>query len=1441
MSPQTVEEGGLVYARNMKLDNDGMLTSDYGFLEIETLSNKNIVGKIVGLDNCVYFFEHNLQNNTDNILEYDEVNKTINTIPANWHYVGPDTSIVGYVSTNISGEKILTIGEYKEEGSNIPLKHINLSYCTVNDDESIYTQAPEVPIANVSLDDTYPKTIPNGVYVFFIRYKIRDGVYTNWFLCSNPIFSGTSEKINTIQGGVQYINLHKDSAKSFILNVNFINEVAKNNYSEFQLGFVITHDNASDARSWKSFSMNTNKVWFDYENVEEINIDDIMQDTYELYNVGNVCNFRNKLYISNYTESNLNPTDVTDIVNSIRLDVTHSGNDDIDYKSISFNGIQLSYNYTEGYYPIQASSLNRSLYNLKLSKYAKVSTDTNEGVATFSLRWKSNTSSEFDIMVIWNLKNKLLGGAIFGEDYQPTFGDGTLGLTKLGAINYGDANNYITIFSDMFRSHPFNKNGMTAAYGSMRAKEVQSGATGSEDGVYMHNRSKLWTLSSGTVIYASTSNHTPTSTLSSDIKAFTASNAGFTDTQRQVIDKNIKSEIEAQTTCRLCYIELVSGTKTYKINYSAEFDNEYFAGKDSDGNYLGEIISDPNYVNIPEIETINTNTISDTILSYIESNVVGVNDSGIPIVNLDGTLIPVNTVNVVIKKFEFDVEVNDILSDWDNFVKDYSVNMTTTTYNVVGLLSCKTGIVRQLSNIEDYPQSNTLLPKSTYQPYIHLIDKHGVITNGFKYETTISTRNFSIYDDSLYYLTYWINLSQNINLQDYIGFFVSLVNVGDIILEGFKYEKRDGLHILHCLELDSMLYTIHNNITIIDDSVRENIITAKAKYNSSNVINPELAFGNCGFISWEVEGNEDYTYDKLFIKIPRESVNKPKSLIKCTPYIPLINTNNAVTVTDGNYQGYRCIVRKPELNLSSDCYVAGTDVYNIERNDLFTIEEYNSAIQVQESVPRIIRTPYNLNYLTIGEELNDTIFTIGQGNPKIRQIGKVIQSLNLSSVYELKPMYKDFENKYFRPFTEYAKTKFDNTIRVSNVLSDETFNNSVFKFFPTDYYNIPTDRGPIVYLFSIGNNIYAHTKGSLYKFDGTQALTTTDKDITLKESDPFDKGITQVFDSQYGYGGLQNKDAGCVTFDNYVFYDATNNHIFAYQGNGQLGLIDGTIFKTLSTFKPKSCKTLHDIDNNRILFYFSNIKQSVSSSFTISYNYKSRTFISVHDLNLNKSFETQLGCYSYLNNKFSKLFECPSVNIPSDYIIDNADEILYNIYGNATQKATLFAYSNSDTKLMPFGISIVFQSANSQVNNIENVSVLANILDNAFEQESNKLNLKYTKRKNYVYLNPIKSFNAETDICVSNSVTSTIDDRERPNSLTDYKGFKYDRGLWRCNYIRDIKTANNDFNYPTNGRNIENDQNSLIYGRWFVCNIQFVSNIAVKIENVLINDKLYSI
>ena len=265
-------------------------------------------------------------------------------------------------------------------------------------------------------------------------------------------------------------------------------------------------------------------------------------------------------------------------------------------------------------------------------------------------------------------------------------------------------------------------------------------------------------------------------------------------------------------------------------------------------------------------------------------------------------------------------------------------------------------------------------------------------------------------------------------------------------------------------------------------------------------------------------------------------------------------------------------------------------------------------------------------------------------------------------------MYKDFSNKSFRRFDSDYKIDFDNTVRVSHVLSDETFNNSIFKFSAEDYYNIPTDRGIIVSLFAIGNIIYAHTKGSLYKFDANQTIMSNNEDIKLQESEPFDIGLSQVFDSQYGYGGIENKEAGCITFDSYFFYDNKSNHIFAYSGNSQMQLIDGSIYKFLTYFKPKNCRTIHDITNKRILFEFELpvFEGTGNSIITLSYNYKSKSFVSFHDITLEKAFSTKNISYSYCK-QFQTLFN-NSFKIGNKL---NAYFITYELYGNASNLSNI--------------------------------------------------------------------------------------------------------------------------------------------------------------------------
>ena len=434
-------------------------------------------------------------------------------------------------------------------------------------------------------------------------------------------------------------------------------------------------------------------------------------------------------------------------------------------------------------------------------------------------------------------------------------------------------------------------------------------------------------------------------------------------------------------------------------------------------------------------------------------------------------------------------------------------------------------------------------------------------------------------------------------------------------------------------------------------------------------------------------------------------------------------------------------------------------------------------------------------------------------------------------------MYKDFMNKTFSAYDKDYKIQFDNTIRVSNVLSDETFNTSVFKFDTTDYYNIPTDRGIIVSLFAIGNTIYAHTKGSLYKFDATQTIMSTNEDIKLQESEPFDIGLSQVFDSQYGYGGIENKEAGCITIDSYFFYDSKSNNIFAYSGNSQVQLIDGTIYKLLEYYKPNICRTVHDITNKRILFEFE-LPISEETRYpiiTLSYNYKSNSFFCIHDITLKNTFTTINTVYSY-NKEFIKLFDTTYKIIPQDILFTPFN--LYKLYGSASERSYLI-FDNLDES--PFNIAVIMFPKNYLKEVLNNISYIGNIIENDINSGSgrdetglryayNKINVLVTKPETIV-----KAFSVITDICKSNIIRDTIDDTIRPNSLLDYKGIKYDKGNWNINYFRDNQNIRDVYNY----NNVESDNLSLIYGKFFILNFNFINEKPIKFEEVFINSEKY--
>ena len=1475
-SPQTAEEGSLAFARNMKIDNDGNLVCDYGYENIAALDELSIIGHIIGLDNKIYLFTK------EKIVEYDEITQLYSTIQCSWTYSGGE--ITGCVNTNIVGETILTIAEYKE-GIDIPIKHINLSHCSINDNESIYCQSPICPTANLILSDTYVKVIPNGVYLFFIRYKIRKDVYTDWFICSRPIFSGNSESINTFQGGLKYINLHKDSAKSFVFNLQFSQKDNIDQYKEFQLGFIITHDDATDARIWKSFDINTITIYFDYENIIETDIDSLLKTSYELYNVKNVTAFKNKLYISNYKETNFNPENLLKekITDYIDIEpVVKSLSDGSDQTSINLGGYDLLYDSTSQSYNKTTSGLSissiiqKKYFNYDSDSLIKLNTTEVKDAVVFNVRGKNNR--EADIAIINKIENKIYNNAVFGKNYdKPLYSGYTTDSGKLGfnhrpySVSYYQPVIWNSFTDD--NNHPWYNIGLTFAFGSCDENKINA-LDKAPFNAYNLKYNSVFVGHYGA--------------------CWKALDKWFGTTGITNIKNTLKKEIKDRSFFVKTYIEVTYGAKSYKIGYKDIMDSDNYAGENTrfypditgsagisglmkdykENPHLYYRDGDLEFIDMsfcstdPLVDDGNENLYADIkywVFEVLWARISGITKDGKILLNLSDLNGPSNAeisnVTIYFKKIEFNVESSDIVNTSDELDIEFKVSMKTTNYSALCAVSFDENILTINSKKDYIKQQPTLMPFTKYKAYIHLVDNHNIITNGIYLKDICYDSGLA--NNKIIILTYK-RLKEFFD-SNYKSFFISLTNIGDIIIEGFGYTKveNSNTHILNCLEIDTLLYNINDNITIIDS--KNNVITNNAIYYSSGSSYPYLAFGNCGYVSWT--SSEEYDSSKIFyIRITRkiEEIEK-NTLIKASGFIPLSGENDKYyEIIDGYYDSWFCKVKKPDFGLCSSCYVSGNDVYSIDRNTL-KLTEFSSYKQIVDSKEYYIKSNFNLNYLSLYEDIKDTIFSIGSASSGEKQVAKVINSSIISYIYELKSMYKDFFNKKFSSYEDNYKIEFDNTIRVSNVLSDETFNNSVFVFEAENYYNIPTNRGIIVKLFAIGNTIYAHTKGSLYKFDANQTIMSNNEDIKLQESEPFDIGLSQVFDSQYGYGGIENKEAGCVTFDSYFFYDSKNNHIFAYNGNNQLQLIDGSIYKFLTHFKPENCKILHDNNNNRILFEFYKNIEDIENGifytdypirFVLSYNYKSKSFVSFHDITLNNTFSTRNFVYSYNNTIFEdynpllKLFNSEYKNWEDL----NAAFTIKNIYGNATVPCNIsfeycgMIYNKALYKQeSSFVVDIIMfpkQYITEVINNITYLSYennnIVNLESELIEDDTSIANTMFLWYKinnsNVENKNPVKKLYIVSDSCVSTVVNESIDDTERPNSLLQYKGFKYDKGFWNVNYFRDANNAGNIYNYPNQ---TDSDKSSLIYGRFFILNFEFTEKFPVKFEEVFINSEKY--
>jgi hypothetical protein len=1400
-TPSLVQSNSLIFAKNIRLDADDTIHRDHGifpisilkdedsytaysniFFRIEHDINSNIFSqidsegkyvldennntildesfKIVGIvPSSKEFYVFISNNNKHYIIKYDEQLNKFFKCSCNWTYNGG--KITGKLINNLRGEKILNIGESCEDKL-IPFKSINLIKSKDDDDESIYTQTPNVPLFNISLKGIFNYKIPNGCYQFFIRYKIRDNFYTDWFPASKELFTGNSFKEITNYGTVKYVNTHLSSSTSFILNVKSILpeeelEPIVKQYESFQIGFIISTDEMITARAWKHFSLNTEIINFDYKNTdgEEIEIIDMLSTTYQLYNVGNITSFKNKLYISNYIETNFNP-DYSNKAKDIKVSIGKynlSRKDDIP----AINGNKVVF--------VDNSSNIISGVNLENS----------------------------DIVVEISLNSESIG--IETED---SF------ITRAFNLVNSDNRNFKDVLKDSIEIPYVSSlaNVKENVINDINVIDVEFSMKG------CNQRDFLMDLKTKLIP------RLPKGYNVDQVYDFTPLIADREHNLYQTKD-NIK---------------------TIKLNYYKDSRNIIHRQHEaiiSTSDDLDHIPDNLSQLSVDDI--VNKIIYGDKKPTYGEE-----------FINVDG----INTVKL-------GIDTNKKLGILEEYDNEYSLNYlynvktigieiirTITIYNKLKekdeTLDYSTEIQLRINpwrwdlmygTVINTNIQNTLIPYQHYKFYIHYIKKNGEITNGYPCN---NNEDIEVpYCENANVINYPI--FENIDIpKEFDGYFFTILHTKNNVATVYNI-RQENSNLMEMLSIDIDLGNISEGENI---SIKQNTNRLyKGTYHFSSDATNIKYFGANGVIS--LDSFEDIDPNKLAYIIEEYSLQDAKDteLIKCTPFI-YKSINKYDNWNNLNLLGYICTIYPLHKFTAETFYNDGINVYSKDYNstDLtdvasLKLKEITDVFPLLSTESVRIYSNYNLNYLALREDIKTSTKsikdkgTVGNNVTYTSYIYKLIPSITMNAVYELPTMYKTYTRKTYSVYKTNEIIKFDNTIRSSILQEDEGVIN-IFKFDNLDYYNIPTDKDIIVNLVAIGDAILVHTKDSIFKFSGSNNLQSSNGEIQTTEN-VFNTCVSELFGSDFGFAGLQDKKHCIICEQGYIFFDKDSNIIYNFSGSSQLDKLNDSIEKL---FRYKSIENIYfanDYYNNRI---FICIEFEDTTKVTLSYNPTTKKFISLHDFWFNDAFNTKNYCYFITENKDDICYVDKTK--PCCYTKLNLVDTLYPQIKESsrfpvkprripeTQSINLNKYKSI--------IDVIVNTNFETIKTLNAIHWCSKYVNTEFKSINNEdldtLKLSETFNDNHACDN-IRIY---TDTCLSDLINvKNISNNNSLNTADNYESVRYNQGRWTLNYFRNIQNSNNNIN------SYISDENSLIEGKYFV--VRFIFSSDFKLESLSLN------
>lgn len=1240
---------------------------------------------------------------------------------------------------NVNNHLIVSFCEYGNNHDNSPLKTINLGKFGVisgldNGDrylnENLLPIVPEIILPFVDNVNYVKGKCYKGWYYIFIRFKINNIDYTQWYNIGQPIYVDTINKKQIIKypynrsskkytGIVFYdqtyfgiLEGYNDktgfvvgctdsfSDESDIANETFSFDlhIRDNNYNKFQLGFICATKKYSKCFRTNDFSLNNfnifgqdNTINFVYNHniVSEITVDELTTTYNNYYNVKTIHNYKNKLYIANYIEKNLNNSLIQPLIKNItpKLHVDKIKDLGILYNNYLYNSKNPS-----------PSQYDSSFGNeINLTEFLNVTPNT-----------KVNIKSDF-------------GNKIIKARY-----------VVLKPINTDIGFIYIEI----------NDNGNIIEIGKIKPQKVTIEVINTEQKVTFMTNDTIFIKG---CIYGNPEINFKERKLNSTLIPGEVYNffIHFVDkygiaTNGYRINNNLKWTEE--NSIKEIYPVYFKANNVYK--YAAFPLNRDILKLENDKYVLN--LDDINFYEAIDAETMTLKRLNNSVdnVEYFKSFYINFeqerykNYKWYQIVN-----IPVENFGVFINNNNEKLFKVPVL---DNYIVDTCSSDVTTFCNRINLDLMKV----QFDNIE--------LPEG-YVGYFISYEKHEPIKRmtGVLFKDDFLSQTYIRYNKPIFYVDYnnnpsylSVNIDQSVVRSNnnnrnsgFMNFYSQDLDIKDNLKLEFDIMQIEAANLKQEDIAPYQYYQKNNSIEFCYDYNKPQLDGNDSREIKSYPIpdyklcvggaasDNRLGKGSCMSFKNSYNLFDSYTVTSSEHKFAKQYkvtlfncnrniyMNQNKTLIRITDvYYPNTEISSTDVIKDGYNGRYSfngvLVYEQNGMFLKGDEYaptglknnrpyyplwfIPGTFL-SFENDIPFAayVQYLDCSNIIAESkqinnYPKSLFFPYNYKDESAPEDDFQVIYQ-----------GVIVTGKN--SIDLFKEPQTSIDESFPKYLTNYNsnivyETNFNKTIRSSNIIADESKENNWRKFSYNDYKNIIENKGIITNVISLGTYLLIHTEHSLFLFDVDNVLRTNNKNVQLANQEVFDVNYKEIFTSKLGYGGLQNRHSWIVGNFGYIFYDDNSNKFYRFD-NGSLIEIDNNIKDFIKERLPNNVVFGHDIKNNRLLISMILCLNKICIPCTLSYNYIFNEFISFHDYWFNRYYNTKQNLYLFKdyikefyiennhmgltsnNNSESKF----SIIVNSDFdVIKYLEYIDYKIKKLANSTSTDVIYSPVPKEIKPF-------------------------------------------------------------------------------------------------------------------------------------------------------------